>query len=308
MKCIWRWPLIFALIFIPASVLLAGTVTIIAPSANVRAGPGTTARLVGTVTQNEQYEVLEERGGWYKLRLEDGTEGWVSGKVATLNAASRGREGTPTPAASGLSGAAAPQRRVALVIGNAAYPENPLGNPGNDASDMAALLQRLGFSVTLVRDADKRTMEEAVRTFTTEVPKGSLGLFYFSGHGAQLDGFNYLLPVGRFREPSDVKYGAVPADWVLGRMDDTGMVAKLLILDACRNNPFGKGWTRALDRGLASMTAPTGSLIAYATAPGKTASDGAGRHSPYTKHLLLQLPKPGVPVELMFKAVREAVE
>src|SRR5947208_13041781 len=93
-------------------------------------------------------------------------------------------------------------------------------------------------------------MERTVEDFTTGVPRGSVGLFFFSSHGAQIDGQNYLIPIGAaLGEPSDVKYRTVAADWILARMDDTGMEVKLIILDACRNNPFGRSWTRALNRG-----------------------------------------------------------
>jgi hypothetical protein len=197
------------------------------------------------------------------------------------------------------------QHRRALLIGNAAYAQSPLRHPVHDATDMATLLRRLGFEVTLIPDADKPSMEQAIGDFTRGVPKGSVGLFYFSGHGAQIDGLTYLLPIGAvFTQPTDVKYHAVAADWILGRMDDSGMEVKLVILDACRNNPFGHSWTRALDRGLATMDAPHGSLIAYATSPKKTASDGTGRHSPYTARLLREMPLAGRPIELIFKAVR----
>ena len=199
--------------------------------------------------------------------------------------------------------------RRALIIGNAAYPHAPLRNPINDATDMADIVRRFGFEVTLLRDADKSTMERAVEDFTTRVQRRSVGLFFFSGHGAQIDGQNYLIPIGAaLDEPSDVKYRAVAADWILARMDDIGMEVKLLILDACRNNPFGRSWTRALNRGLVTMDAPKGSLIDYSTSPGKTAEDGTGRNSPYTTHLLREIPQPRRPIELMFKAVRVGVQ
>jgi uncharacterized caspase-like protein len=195
------------------------------------------------------------------------------------------------------------------VIGNAAYPASPLRNALHDATDMAGLLRRLGFTVTLLHDADQRTLEEAIQTFTSATPRASVGLFYFSGHGVQLEGQNYLIPVGGvFREPADVKYRAVAAPWVLERMENAGMEAKLLILDACRNNPFGRAWTRSLTRGLAPMETVTGALIAYGTSPGKVALEGTGRNSPYTKWLLQQMPVPGQSVEQMFKAVRVAVQ
>jgi Caspase domain len=150
----------------------------------------------------------------------------------------------------------APHRR-ALLIGNAAYPDSPLSNPVNDATDLAPLLRRLGFEVTLHRDADRPTMEHAIDRFTQGVPRGSAGLFFFAGHGVQIEGVNYLIPIGtRFQAASDVKYQAVAADWVLARMEESGMDVKLLLLDACRNNPLGRHWTRTLSRGLAVMETP----------------------------------------------------
>jgi len=215
--------------------------------------------------------------------------------------------GVPSPGAAS-SFTPSPHRR-ALLIGNAAYPDSPLNNPVNDATDLASLLRRLGFAVTLHRDADKPTMEQAIDRFTQGVPRGSAGLFYFAGHGVQIDGMNYLVPIGaRFNAASDVKYQAVAADWVLARMEESGMDVKLLLLDACRNNPLGRSWTRALSRGLAVMETPQGALLAYATSPGKTASDGAGRNSPFTVQLLQELAIPGRDIEVALKAVRAGVQ
>jgi uncharacterized caspase-like protein len=233
-------------------------------------------------------------------------------RITQLRASSQGPATPPAPHTSPPSAGAVvstAQRRLALVIGNTKYPDSPLRNPANDATDIAALLRSLGFTVRLLLDADQQTIERAIQDFTTHVPRDSVGLFYFSGHGVQIDGLNYLLPIGGvFREPSDVKYRAVPADWVLARMDDAGMDTKILILDACRNNPFGRSWTRTLSRGLGTMDTPNGSLIAYAAGPGKTALDGMGRNSPYTMHLLRHIPMPGWPMEPMFKAVRVEVQ
>jgi uncharacterized caspase-like protein len=202
-----------------------------------------------------------------------------------------------------------PEHRRALVIGNAAYREHPLTNPVNDATDLADTLRRFNFQVTLLTNADKPTMERAVEAFTQGVARHTAGLFFFAGHGVQMEGLNYLIPVGAvFRMASDVKYRAVAADWILARMDESGMEVKILILDACRNNPFGRSWTRAFDRGLVSMQVTEGTLIAYATSPGKTAADGAGRNSPFTANLLREIPQPQRPIELMFKAVRARVQ
>jgi hypothetical protein len=212
------------------------------------------------------------------------------------------------PTVAGVSAAPAPPRR-ALVIGNAAYAEAPLRNPLNDAQALADLLRRLGVEVLLYQNADKPTMEQAVDRFTRGVARGSAGLFFFSGHGVQIDGVNYLVPIGaRLEAASDVKYHAVAADWVLARMDESGMDVKLLFLDACRNNPLGRSWTRALNRGLAVMETPQGALLAYATSPGKTASDGTERTSPFTTQLLRELGTPGRDIEVALKAVRAGVQ
>lgn len=202
-----------------------------------------------------------------------------------------------------------PQPRRALVIGNAVYPDSPLANPVNDATDVATALRRVGFETTLLPNADKPTMDRAIEDFTRGTLRGSVGLFFFAGHGVQIEGVNYLVPIGtRFSAPSDVKYHAVAADWILARMDDSEMDVKLLILGACRNNPLGRNWTRAYTRGLAVMETPKGSLIAYTTSPGKIANDGTGRNSPFTARLLRELIVPGRPIELVFKAVRVGVQ
>jgi uncharacterized caspase-like protein len=125
----------------------------------------------------------------------------------------------------------------------------------------------------------------------------------------QIDGINYLVPIGaRFSAASDVKYYAVAADWVLARMDESGMNVKLLLLDACRDNPLGRSFTRSLSRGLGVMETPQGALIAYATSPGKTASDGQGRNAPFTNQLLRELAIPGRDIEVALKAVRAGVQ
>jgi uncharacterized caspase-like protein len=199
--------------------------------------------------------------------------------------------------------------RRALVIGNAAYSDSPLTNPVNDATDLAALLRRMGFDVMLHQNADRPTMEKAVDVFTRGVPSGSAGLFFYAGHGVQIDGVNYLVPIGaNLQAGSDVKYHAVAADWVLARMDESGMDVKLLLLDACRDNPLGRSFTRALSRGLAVMETSQGTLIAYATSPGKTALDGQGRNSPFTGQLLRELGSPGRDIEVALKAVRAGVQ
>ena len=205
-------------------------------------------------------------------------------------------------------GGGAPSR-VALVIGNSAYATAPLRNPVHDATDMAAVLGQLGFAVTVRTNATKEQMEAAVEAFQAQLRGGGVGVFYFAGHGVQLEGQNYLIPVGsEISSQSDVRYRTVPAGWVVGKIQESGNGLNVVILDACRNLPsFSRGW-RSPAAGLASMEGSSGLLIAYATAPGQVASDGQGRNSLYAKHLLAQLQVPGQPVEAMFRAVRTAVD
>lgn len=197
--------------------------------------------------------------------------------------------------------------RYALVIGNSAYGDKPLKNPANDARDVARSLQRLGFDVQLKTDAKLRDVEDAIREFGLRLKRGGVGVFYFAGHGVQVQGVNYLVPIGaRLSSESDAKYECVDAGRVLGKMEDAGNELNIVILDACRNNPFTRSF-RSADQGLARMDAPTGSFVAYATAPNSVASDGGGKNGLYTKHLLENMTTPGIPIEEVFKRVRIGV-
>lgn len=199
------------------------------------------------------------------------------------------------------------KKKVALVIGNSDYTEAPLQNPGHDAEDITKILQMLGFTVTAKININQQQMENAVTEFVKQIQNGDIALFYFSGHGVQVKGENYLLPVGvSFQSESDIRYKAVNAGYILGRMEESGNRTNIFILDACRNNPF-KG-LRSLSKGLIMMDAPGGTFIAYATAPGTAAEDGVGRNSPYTKHLIAALKIKGIPIEQTFKQVLREVE
>jgi len=202
----------------------------------------------------------------------------------------------------------AAQARTALVIGNNGYLDAPLANAINDARDMRHALTRLGFDVTYLENASKQQMEMAIRSFGTRLANvGGAGLFYYAGHGLQMDGINYLVPVDvSIESATDVRYGCVGAELVLGKMQDAGNSVNLVILDACRDNPFLPGRSTG-PGGLAEMTGPTGSLIAYATSPGSTAADGDQDNGLYTKHLLRNIFTPGLKVEEMFKLVRIGV-
>lgn len=197
--------------------------------------------------------------------------------------------------------------RYALVIGNSAYGSKPLKNPANDARDVGKALQRLGFDVQLKTDVGLRAMEDAIRDFGIKLKRGGVGIFYYAGHGIQVQGANYLVPIGAsLATESDARYECVDAGRVLGKMEDAGNELNIVILDACRNNPFARSF-RSVDLGLARMDAPTGSLVAYATAPNSVASDGNGQNGLYTKHLLENINTPGVPIEEVFKRVRIGV-
>ncbi len=204
------------------------------------------------------------------------------------------------------------QKRIALIIGNSHYQSRSLRNPVNDAQDIARTLRNLGFSVMLKTDANQAIMESAINAFAKKLRRGVVGLFYYSGHGVQYQGNNYLIPIGAISSiysAEQLKYKTVNTGYVLGAMANAGNKLNIVILDACRDNPF-KGFSRGLQRGLARVqkSEAEGTLIAYATSPGNTASDGYGRNSPYTKHLLRLMPTPNLPIELLFKKVRVAVK
>jgi uncharacterized caspase-like protein len=208
------------------------------------------------------------------------------------------------------AGQTEPPRRVALVIGNNAYASAPLQNPVNDAKAMAAALQAAGFAVTLQLDAAQSDMLVAVREFGNLLHaggSGTVGLFYFAGHGMQIKGRNFLIPIGANIEQEDeVAYQALDAQAVLDKMEAAGNGTNLMVLDACRNNPFARSF-RSAQQGLAAMDAPVGTLVAFATAPGSIASDGQGANGLYTTHLLEAMRLPGLKVEDVFKQVRGSV-
>ena len=188
--------------------------------------------------------------------------------------------------------------RIALVIGNGAYRSAPLKNPVNDAGDMANVLMESGFKVTLKINASQKEMETAMRSFGKKLRVGGIGLFYYAGHGLQLNGTNYLIPVdAQIETESDVKYEAVDAGRILGKMEDAGNNLNIVILDACRNNPFARSF-RSSVTGLARMDAP---------APGELAADGDGRNGIYSKHLIQNIRMSGLTIEQVLKNVRVAV-
>jgi hypothetical protein len=205
------------------------------------------------------------------------------------------------------------EKRVALVIGNSAYRNvTPLDNPSKDAALMADTLASLGFTLVGGRaqlDLDKAAMDNAVQSFGRQVVGADVALFYYAGHGVQVAGSNYLVPIGAnpTRE-ADVDFQMVDANLVLRQMQGSGTRLNLVILDACRNNPFGARGLRSSDGGLAQMRAPDGTLISYATQPGNVAQDGSDGHSPYTSALAATLKQPGLDIFQTFNQVGLAVK
>ena len=200
-----------------------------------------------------------------------------------------------------------PERRVALVIGNADYRYSPLRNPSNDARAMAGALQGLGFQVILKVNASWQQMRRAIIDFGQRLKDGGVGLFYYAGHGVQIQGSNYLIPVGAAIEHEDhVTVEGIPLNQVLARMAGAQNKMNIVILDACRNNPFASSF-RSPTHGLAQTSAPPGTYIAYATAPGDVAIDGRGRNSVFTESLTRWMSTPGLRIEDVFKRVRTRV-
>ncbi len=203
-----------------------------------------------------------------------------------------------------------PSNKQALVIGNSAYEHtSPLRNPANDAKEIAKTLKRLGFEVKTLLDANQRQMEQAINNFGNNLRrKKGIGLFYYAGHGVQVQGENYLLPVDIIPQTAaDVRYDAVPVGKLLGQMEEADNSMNLVILDACRNNPFPQSF-RSANQGLAQVNAPTGSFISYATAPGQVAADGEGANGLFTSSLLKHMVVPNLKLEEVFKRVRIDVQ
>ena len=197
--------------------------------------------------------------------------------------------------------------RVALVIGNSKYTHAPLKNPANDASDMAAALDDAGFHVILRVDSDGKGMTDAIREFGQRIQKGGVGVFYYAGHALQVKGQNFLIPVNsNIKSEDEVEFEAVDAARVLRKMETAGNRVNIMILDACRNNPFARSF-RSSVRGLAKMDAARGTFVAYATSPGRVAADGDGRNGLYTQMLLKYISVPGQKLEEVFKSVRTDV-
>ena len=245
------------------------------------------------------------------------------------NQAIAGRAPVPAPPASAASPVAPPaasipapvapssgfRRRVALVIGNGDYRSAPrLTNPTNDAADMSAALRKLGFDVVDGENLDRRGMDDAIRTFGRKLDRADLAAFFYAGHGLQVAGKNYLVPIdARLERPGDLALDAVDVGVVLAQMEAEQRV-NLIFLDACRDNPLARSLARSLGarsasvgQGLASIQSALGTMIVYATQPDNVALDGEGRNSPFTAALLKHIGDSGIDIATVIRRVRAEV-
>jgi hypothetical protein len=198
--------------------------------------------------------------------------------------------------------------RVALLIGNNQYAAQPLRNAVNDARDLGQALKELGFQVIIRENASRKDMIDAIREFGQALEGSSTALFFYAGHAMQFKDRNYLIPIdAAMGSEEDVTFFSVEIGQIFDRMDRSRTRFNFIILDACRDNPFAASF-KLTSTGLAQMSSPSGTLIAYATSPGSVAADGFGRNGIYTKHILQNIRMPDLPVEIMFKRVREGVE
>ncbi len=213
-----------------------------------------------------------------------------------------------------LACAAAPAmaERIALVIGAGAYRHAPpLPNATNDATDLAATLRDLGFRVDLVLDPDRAAMEQAVERFGTAARGAEAALFFYAGHAIEVQGRNWIIPVSaELRSPQQLRFQALELEAVTEQIQQVARFS-LIILDACRDNPFRQRWPAAsrsaAGQGLARISPAVGTLVVFSTAPGAVAEDGRGRNSPFTAALLRHLPTPGLEVRPLFAEVRRSV-
>lgn len=202
------------------------------------------------------------------------------------------------------------ESRHALVIGNSAYKNaRALANPRNDATAVAAKLRSVGFAVTERMDADNKSMKDALRQFSSGIPEGGVCLIYYAGHGVQIKGQNYLVPVdANMSAEYEVPDETLPMDTVVRALEQAKSSLNIFVLDCCRDDPFARSWrgTRsAAGSGGLQMPSdmPQGMFVAFSTSPGKTAEDGDGKNSPYTTALLEELGQPGLDFEKVFKNV-----
>lgn len=216
---------------------------------------------------------------------------------------------TVPPSSSNVHAAGATRgTRLALVIGNSQYKSRPLRNPENDAEDVAAALSELGFEVISVRNADATQLKKAFEQYVRKLRSSDVGLVYFSGHGVEYSGRNYLLPVDfHANDEDEIPRQATDLTILIDKVTKAQGKLNIVIVDACRSS-FIASSTRTFTQGLGKMQPVAGTIVAFSTAPGQVADDGSGRNSPYTKSLLRALKQPGLKVEDVFKETARLVE
>ena len=203
----------------------------------------------------------------------------------------------------------AQERRLALVVGNAEYVDKSsyLENPVHDANDVSAKLKTLGFEVTTVRNASYLELEDAIDAFGAKAKDYDVALFYYSGHGVQTNGENYLVPVDfKITTTASVRARCSSVNYLLDMLDESGCPLKIVCLDACRDNPFER--SRGFSKGLSGVDASEGTLVSFATAKGKTAADGDGHNSPYTTAFLNALDQPNLKILDFFNTIANRVK
>ena len=202
------------------------------------------------------------------------------------------------------------ESRISMVVGCGNYlNHNLLLNPINDAEDISQKLEILKFNSTVLKNPLLINFQDELDTFFKKSRNYQVRLFYFAGHGLQVNGINFLIPVdAELESPNDTLTSCISLNQIVLKLSEDSDCVNIIIIDACRNNPFEREWKRnILNRGLAAMDAPSGTIIAYATSPGKTASDGKGRNGTYTKHLLKNMDRPDISIGQMFQFVRQGV-
>lgn len=199
-------------------------------------------------------------------------------------------------------------KKIALIIGNSSYPDSPLKNPVNDAEAIQEKLERLGFQVLERTDATNKQMEEALNDFSSKLNSVEVALFFFAGHGMQITGKNYLTAVDtNFTKEIDAKHSSLSLDKVIETMEGGSNPTNIIMLDACRNNPYERKWRGSDTLGLAPVYAPKGMIICYATSPGQVAFDGSGNNGAYTAAFLQHVSTPDLTIEDLFKRVRNTL-
>lgn len=226
-----------------------------------------------------------------------------------IQQASNSNTGTSAIPAASFPTVAPRMLKTALVIGNSNYKLMPLANPENDATDIAKKLEFMGFQVIFATNKSKLEIKQLIREFAQTLKQRSgVGLFFYAGHGVQIDGNNYLIPTDfNVKSAYEVSDSSIDVGLITGAMEEAGNPLNIIVLDACRDNPFPRK-SRSGTRGLARIISASGTIIAYSTGPGNVAADGDGRNSPYTKYLLKHMDSQGLTIEQVFKRVRVDVE